>query len=284
MSADPAPVDDFPPARHISRDLRIACSFSARETAQAKVPVTTHLIGPDGAVRSEVLLSLFDEVSGFLAVFSVLPDWVATADCQFGVDPVPAGDEIELRARIVKAGKRLVVVESEASTGGRRTAWAAAGFSRVPRSGANADLEMPDADTSVVYDLALEDSGFDSPFPEALGIETLDAASGSVQLAFSSYVRNTAGLLHGGVGGALALLAAEAASGPTGEWRAVDAHFHYLSPGRVGPFRTSATPLAEHSGRRVWRAEVADVGDDDRVMTVVSVTTVPATSREDDRD
>jgi acyl-coenzyme A thioesterase PaaI-like protein len=282
MSADPDFADDYPPARHVSRDLGIACRFTSAQTAEARVPVTPAVVGADGAVRSEVLLSVFDEVAGFLAVFSVLPDWIATADFQFGVAPVPAGDEVELKAEIIKAGKRLVVVECEAWTDGRRTAWAAAGFSRVPRSGANAQIDMPESDPSVVYDLALADSGFDRPFPEALGIATLDAEAGSLEVTFGPYLRNTAGLLHGGVGGGLGLLAAEAASGGSTRWRAIDAHFHYLSPGRVGPFRTSAGRLGGHATRQVWLVEVVDGVDDDRPLTAATVSTAPAVPEEDE--
>jgi acyl-coenzyme A thioesterase PaaI-like protein len=275
MSADPSVGEEFPPLHYVSRDMGIAYRFTSPESAEVHVPVTPFLVGADGAVRSEVLLNVFDEVSGFLAVMPVLPDWVATADFQFGVDPVPAGDTVEFRARILKTGKRLVIVESEAWTGGARAGWAAAGFSRVPRSGSNASFEMPELDTSVVYDLAVEGSGFKADYPEALGIETIDGPAGVLQLAFSDYISNSAHIAHGGVAGGVALLAAETASGGSATWRATDAHFHYLAPGRVGPFRTTAEPLVAHAERQVWRVQLTDTGDDDRLMTVVSVTTLP---------
>ncbi|MDZ7731970.1 MAG: thioesterase family protein [Acidimicrobiia bacterium] len=101
--------------------------------------------------------------------------------------------------------------------------------------------------------MALEDSGFDAPYPDAVGLRTLDPADGVVELTFGDYTRNSAGILHGGVVGALSLRAAEEASGGSAGWRAVEAHFHYLAPGRVGPFRTHAEPLADHPGRRVAR-------------------------------
>jgi acyl-coenzyme A thioesterase PaaI-like protein len=283
MSAEASYGEDFPPRRHVSRDLGIAYRFTAGDRAQVRIPVTPHVVGADGAVRSEVLLSVFDEVSGFLAVFSTLPDWVATADFQFGVDPVPATDEVELRARLLKAGKRLVVIEAEAWTSGRRTAWAAAGFSRVPRSGANAEFDMPELDTTTVHDLAVEGSGLDRAYPEAVGIRMVEGATGTLELDFSQYVRNSAGILHGGVGGGLSLLSAEAASGGSPSWRAVDAHFHYLSPGRLGPFRTTATLLAATDERQTWRVGVVDAGDADRLMTMASVTTVPINREANDR-
>jgi uncharacterized protein (TIGR00369 family) len=267
-------VEDFPPAKHVSRDLGIAYRFTGADSSEVRIPTTPHLLRPDGTVRSEVLLTVFDEAAGFLAVFSILPDWVATADFQFGVDPVDAGDDIELRAQVLKAGARLVVVDLEAWTAGRRTAWSTAAFSRVPRSGANADFEMPEPDTEAVHDLALEGSGFDAAYPDALGLRTVEASAGVVELAFSDYTRNSAGILHGGVVGTLSLRAAEVASGDADRWRAIDAHLHYLSPGRVGPFRTSAEPLVVGADRQVWRVELTDIGGG-RAMTVATVTTVP---------
>jgi acyl-coenzyme A thioesterase PaaI-like protein len=276
MSAEPTYGDDFPPAHYVSRDMGIAYRFTSETSAEVHLPVTPHLVAPDGAVRSEVLFSVFDEVSGFLAVFPVLPDWIATADFQFGVDPVPAGDTVEFRSEILKVGKRLVVLESEAWTGGARTAWAAAGFSRVPRSGSNADFEMPPVDTSAVYDLALDGSGFTTAYPEAVGMQIVDGPAGVLELALDDYIRNSAQIVHGGVAGGLALLAAETASGGAAAWRAVDAHFHYLAPGRVGPFRTATEPLVVADDRQVWRVRLTDTGDGDRLMTAVSVTTVRA--------
>lgn len=281
MSAEPTYGEAFPPVHYVSRDLGIAYRFTSETSAEVRLPVQEHLVGPDGALRSEVLLAVFDEVSGFLAVMPLLPDWVATADFQFGTDPVPVGDVVEFRSEILKVGKRLVVVESEAWTAGRRTAWASAGFSRVPRSGTNATFEMPPIDTTVVYDMALEGSGFREPYPDALGITTLDAAAGVLELPLTDYIRNSAHIVHGGVAGGLAMLAAEtasqAAAGGATAWRAVDAHFHYLAPGRVGPFRTTTERLVDGTGRQVRRVRLTDRGAGDQLMTIVSVTTLPTT-------
>lgn len=282
MSAEPTYGEEvFPPPHYVSRDLGIAYRFTSETSAQIRLPVSPHVVAPDGALRSEVLLAVFDEVSGFLAVMPVLPDWVATADFQFGALPVPAGDEVEFRAQILKVGKRLVIVESEAWTGGARAAWASAGFSRVPRSGTNATFEMPPVDTSAVYDLAIKGSGFTEPYPDALAISTIDHRGGVLELPFTDYISNSAHIVHGGVAGGLAMLAAETASAAAADdgahWRAVDAHFHYLAAGRVGPFRTAVEPLVEGDDRRVWRVRLTDAGADGQLMTVVTVTTMPTT-------
>lgn len=280
MSAEVSYGEEFPPVDYVSRDLGIAYRFTSETSAEVRLPVQPHLVGPDGGLRSEVLYSVFDEVSGFLAVMPVLPDWIATADFQFGTTPVPVGETVDFRSQILKVGKRLVILESEAWTNGARTAWASAGFSRVPRSGTNATFEMPPIDTSVVYDMALEGSGFTEPYPDALGITTVDAAGGVLELPLTGYIRNSAQIVHGGVAGGLAMLAAEAASqGSTDSsapWRAVDAHFHYLAPGRVGPFRTTTERLVAGDDRQVWRVRLTDRGADDQLMTIVSVTTLPA--------
>lgn len=275
MSASPY-AEDFPPDRHVSRDLGVNYRLTSRTSSEVRLPVTEHLLHDDRSVRSDVLLTVFDEAAGFLAIFSVLPDWLATADMTIGVDPRPVGDEVVFETRILKAGKRLVVVEAEASISGERTAWAATAFSRVPRSARNADFEIPEPDPDTVHHMAVAGSGLDRSYPDALGIRTLDATHGVVELEGDDYTRNSAGLLHGGVGGTICLAAVEAlASSAGGRWRTIDAHFHYLSPGRVGPFRTSAHTLARHAERSVSRVELVDAGDDDRVMTVATITTTP---------
>jgi acyl-coenzyme A thioesterase PaaI-like protein len=75
------------------------------------------------------------------------------------------------------------------------------------------------------------------------------------------YVNQPAGTLQGGVVALLAELAAESLT----RSRVLDLEVRYLSAVRVGPARTSAVALDDHT----VRVEIRDPGNDDRLTTVV---------------
>jgi acyl-coenzyme A thioesterase PaaI-like protein len=172
---------------------------------------------------------------------------------------------------------RLHIPAASHTSAGRRIAWATAEFARVPRADRNVDLDFERPDTSAVHSLALEDSGLTRPYPESVGMQVLDAEKGVIELAFVPYIRNSAGILHGGVMGTLAVEAAEVAARaehPTA--RASGADIQFLSPGRVGPFRTSTESMSVRPIDHVWRVETRDLGDAERAMTRALVTTTSA--------
>jgi acyl-coenzyme A thioesterase PaaI-like protein len=280
-------VGEFPPVEHLGRELRIAYRVPAPNRISLTVPVVPEILRPDGAVLTEVLATILDETTGFIAVFSALPDWGSTAALALrftGASLEPCG-ELVVDGTVVKAGKRLVFVEADAGwvpgssapdrsghsegAGRVRVALASGEFAKVGRMDANVGMVMPDPDPDEVHSMALPDSRLPDPYPERLGMSVVDASAGVVELPFTSYARNSSGILHGGVVGALAVTAAEAAAGTS----ALDAQVQYLSAGRVGPFRTRAELLGDHEAGRLWRTETFDAGDDDRRMTRATVTT-----------
>jgi acyl-coenzyme A thioesterase PaaI-like protein len=265
-------LGDFPPAEHLGRDLRVAYRFPEPARIELKIPVVKEILRPDGTVMTEALTTVLDEGTGFLAVFSAMPGWSSTASMgfDFPLGPVAPDGEIVVDGRVTKAGKRLIFVEADVRWGDRLIAHAAGEFARVPRANHNRSLEIPEPDPDEISSMALPESGLDRPYPVRLGMETVDEADGVIELSLGSYTRNSGGILHGGVVGALAIAAAERAAGVP----AVGAHVQFLSPGRIGPFRTRASLAYERAdGARVWHTETFDTGDDDRVMTQARVTT-----------
>lgn len=262
---------DFPPPDHLGRDLHIAYRLPAPDRIDLRIPVVPELLRPDGTISSEVLATVLDETTGFVSVFACLPDWGSTAALAMGftLEPVEPRGELVVDGRIVKAGRRLVFVEAEARWEGRLVAHAEGQFARVGRADRNLDMAMPDPDPDQTFALGLPGSGLDRPYADRLGLRVVDGPAGAVELAFDGYTRNSSGILHGGVVGALALAGAEAAAGAP----ASAAQVQYLSPGRVGPFRTRAELRYEQATGRVWRVDTIDGGDDDRAMTRAVVTT-----------
>ena len=98
------------------------------------------------------------------------------------------------------------------------------------------------------------------------------------RLRLEDQLRNPWGILHGG---AVAMLADEAAcraaasvpgtSGPDGV-AAADAALHYLRPVRVGPVEARCSVLGTAAGRTVVRVAIHDVGNDDRMTNLGTMT------------
>lgn len=264
-------LDDFPPEQHLGRDLRIAYRMPGPGRIELTIPVVKELLRVDGTVKSEVLTTIIDETVGFAAVFEALPDWGSTAALSFGftLEPVEPDGLLVVAGQVVKSGKRLIFVEGDVCWQGRLVAHGEGEFARVGRADRNADMDLPAADPDEVWEMGTPDSGLDRPYPERLGFEVVDGPGGVVEMPFDEYTRNSSGILHGGVVGALAIAAAEAAA----EAPAVHAHVQYLSPGRTGPFRTGAAPRYQGAAGNVWRTETADVADA-RTMTRAIVTTL----------
>ena len=65
-----------------------------------------------GGVRAGVLATLVDVVGGAVAIRSVLPDWMATADLTLQMAGPADGPWVEARATILRRGRTTLVVEA----------------------------------------------------------------------------------------------------------------------------------------------------------------------------
>jgi acyl-coenzyme A thioesterase PaaI-like protein len=260
----------FPPAHHVSRDLGLVFRFLSLTEAETTLPVTEHLVDQLGVLLPEVLITVFDEATASAAVFAALPDWMTTLDLSVVLLPLPSSDHLTIRTRLVRSGRRVIVLSSEARSGGRLVGWASIGLARVAQSGAatGAAIDPPDPDER--YDLALPGSGFGRRFGDAVGFRPAEDGTAALELAFSPYVANTADTLHGGIGAALAAQSVELRA--PGQ-RVRDAHFRYLSPGTTGPFRTEVQRIGGDANAASWRVDLVDGGDRNRLLLSSSITT-----------
>lgn len=278
-------LGEFPPAEHLGRELRIAYRLPAPDRIELTIPVVAEVLDADGTVAREALATVLDEATGFVAVYASLPDWGSTASLAMRFPPVPieARGQVVVDGRVVKAGTRLVFVEAVARWDGHPdrpiVALASGEFARVGRRGDNLSMDMPTPDPDEVFSMGLAESRLPVPYRERLGLRVVDGPAGVVEMPFTDYVRNSSGILHGGVVGALAVAAAEAAAGE----RVTDAHLQYLRAGRHGPFRTGAERLDAVGTGRLWRTETFDVGGGaggdapGHLMTRATVTTAAVT-------
>jgi acyl-coenzyme A thioesterase PaaI-like protein len=97
------------------------------------------------------------------------------------------------------------------------------------------------------------------PIFDQVGIRSLGA--GAAELDLATYVMQPSGTIQGGAIAMVAELAAETAA----EAPITDLEIRYVSAVRVGPARAVATVI----GTRLVRVEVRDVGNADRLATLV---------------
>jgi uncharacterized protein (TIGR00369 family) len=251
--------------RDVSRYVRIAMREDAPNHITAHAPAASHLLRPDGTMRTGALLTMLDNVGGICSGLAALPDgWVVSTNLAARVlRPISAGP-LRIEARVLRRGRNNVVTAVEIHDEGGDDARVADGVLTsailVPENG------PPQWSRPVVID---PDDGDRMPpavpMREWLGLREHDA--GTVEIELAEELRNPWGILHGGVVASLVDFATEHATArATG-----DVVLHFLAPNRVGPVRASARVLGERSDGTVCRVEVRDAGADR--LTAVAIAT-----------
>jgi uncharacterized protein (TIGR00369 family) len=276
----------YPPAKHILGDLGIETEVSTVSTARARLRANPYLAGPDGGVRAGVLATLVDVVGGAVAVRSVLPDWMATADLTLQLVGPAVGPWVEARATIVRRGRTTLVIEAvvsnvddDGSEAAGPVGWASMTFTILPGRSATTTIPSP-APPPVRW--AFSGEGLVSPIADALSIDLIDPAVGELSMPALEYAANSFGAVQGGVMALLAEVAGAEAlgahQGPGGGAVVVtELLVTYLALGRVGPIESRCVVLDPGGGNRPHHAvvELADAGADGRVTTVVTVRGAP---------
>jgi len=293
----PAP---YPPDDHVLRDLQIV--FGREDGVPfAEMPVFPEICDDRGAVRAGVLAIFVDVFAGSAAVRAVQPDWIATGDLALCRLRPSHKDRLRATARVLRAGRRTVVLEVElrarrdltsgsglASAGPRLApldspcALATMTFSRLPRRDTQAFAPLDD-DLEGEMKMPLLGPGLQLPLLERIGLVTVDAAAGIVEVPKSEYIANSLRAIQGGVMALIAEAAGEsAACRAIGSAAAtVDLSIHYLELCRAGPVRTSARVLRSAASSCLVRVELRDAGDDDRLLAVATATALGAAALED---
>lgn len=272
---------EYPPQRHVHRDLRLALEHAADGSGRAWLPVTPEILTDGGAVRAGVLAVLVDVLAAGLALRAVSPDWVATADLTLHLAGAPlCGDsgEVEAGARVLRRGRTTVVCEVEVLDGlGAPAGIGTMTFAVLARRDGNPEAGTP-AGGFPRTSLAVDGSGLRGPVLDELGITVADGASGDVRVPLADFVRNSLGSLQGGVLATLACVSAEEAISAARGARvdAVDLQVTYLAAAREGPAHATAEVLASGPGWGSARVEVLD-GPCGRLAAIARVTAAAAT-------
>ncbi len=255
----------YPPERHLLRDLHLEVEHRPDHTSTAWIPMTPEVQTPSGAPAVGAVTVLVDALGGGIAIPTVVPNWIATADLTLHLVPGPAGAALEAHGRVARSGRTTVVLEVDLFDvpGGEPRGLATMTFSVIERR-VEAPVWHRDPDELTRMSMALPESGFDVHLHDTLGLVVLDAAAGIVELPIDEYARNSFGAVQGGAFGVLAAAAGEAAlreaCGTPVE--TVDLHLTYLELGRIGPLRTATTVLRASHREGAARVEVLDAGAD----------------------
>jgi uncharacterized protein (TIGR00369 family) len=270
-----APPEDYPPAQHLLRDLRLTVEHHPNGTVIAWIPAPPEVRNPSGSVRAGALAVLVDVVGGGLAAVSARPDWIATADLTLHLTPRPVEGQVEARGRVLRTGRTTVVLEVDlADTAGGPLGLATMTFAVLPRRDSNLMVDQADLVSRVSF--GVEESRFATGFHEQVQLTVVDAGGGVTELPLRDYVRNSMGAVQGGIVAAGADAAAEhaiaeACGGPV---EVVDLQISYLALVKTGPMRTTATVLEAQPRFGSARVDIVDTGAEGRLTTVARAVAV----------
>ena len=239
-----------------------------------RAPVDDHQRGPGGGLRTGGLLTSLDSLGGFTSGLAVLPQWIVTTSLMATVSELAHVGPLRLSAAVLRRGRTSVVTALDVVDEGahdRHVAAATMTCAVLDPDAMTLEFERP-------FALAMPGPQVDPVGPEEFFC--IEPGEGPVtRLRLDDRLRNPWGILHGG---AVAMLADEAAcraatatlpgAGGRKGVAATDVVLHYLRPVRVGPVEARCDVLGTRAGRLSVRVAIHDVGADDRLVTVGSVT------------
>lgn len=223
----------YPPEQHLLRDLAFRGERTDRRAAN-RIDVTPGLLGARG-VRLGVLATMVDVTGAGIALASIRPDWIATADLGVHlIKPIEHG-EVEVSCSPLRIGAGSVVVDARiVDADASLCAVGRMAFARIPGSATAASIEEAVGTETVRH--AIEGGRpIDEPIDERCGFTPV--GPGQLRFDKAAYVRNSFGTVNGGV---LALAAEAAAVSACGGGAAVDLQIHYLEQIGDGPVGVTA--------------------------------------------
>ncbi len=265
---------DYPPLRHMLRDLLISVEFQEKTRCVVRAPVVPEICTDRGGVHVGVVGTLVDVLGASLAIRALYPDWIATAGLSIYLTRPAISGTVVASGRVIRAGRSINIIDvdiSEESSGATHPSTsigcAIMTFSRLPRRKDTIEVE---ADSVSGVTFAVEGSGLSMRYLDEVGLQILDDTAGIVEIKMTDYVRNSFGAIQGGIVALLADIAGQcAARAATGQPLITkDMTIHYLSQGKVGPFLTRARMLRKTNDTALTRVEVVDRGANDRLLMV----------------
>jgi acyl-coenzyme A thioesterase PaaI-like protein len=268
--------DHESPEVHPSHPLFTRYGFA--RTGDTAAPLTIEpypAICTNGALRATVVASAVDLVGGLHTRAIAGTDATFTSDLSIRIPRPDTPEALVARGETLRVGRRLIttrVVLSPRGPGeeaGTDACYALGEttFTRISRP----PEEAPD-----IRRLSLPESiprhPLDRPLDEAVGVHTVDATRGRVELPLRSGLLNPEGVMQGALVALVVECAAlSIAAEHAGEQAALtELDLRYLASASVGPVYSQASwigPAAE----RMLRVELRDAGREDRLTATALV-------------
>lgn len=274
-------ADGYPPPRHMLRDLTVSLELDDTGPSSLMTPVVPEICTDRGGVQVGILATLVDILGGAISIGAVHPDWAATADLMVHTTGRATSGRVSVSGSLIRAGNSMLFVELNIrgdtdSAFGKETfiGGGLISFARLPHREDTIQIDFADAANR--YQFVSEGSGLKKPYLEEIGAHILDEARGVVELRMSDYLRNSIGVLQGGVAAVLADVSGQcAARAATGlPMITTDLMIHYLSQGKIGPFKTEAGVVRVNRETVLTRIEIIDTGAANRVVGLAMNTAV----------
>jgi uncharacterized protein (TIGR00369 family) len=223
-----------------------------------------------------VIATLVDLLAGSLTIRAVYPDWAATANLSLYTTGRANTGRVSVVGSLVRAGNTMTVVDSnileesgDSLERSRSIGCALVAFSKLTRRKSPFKGEFAES-LAHKHQFAFEGSGLIQPYLQEVGARVLDELEGVVEVRMSDYIRNRFGAVQGGIVATMADVAGQhAARAATGRLMLTsDLEIHYLSQGKVGPFRTKTTVIRVTDETVLTRVEVFDTGAHDSLIGV----------------
>jgi len=272
----------YPPPDHILSDLRFSIELLDKNTAVAKAPILPEFLSDQGSMHVGIIATLVDVLGGALSFRAVYPDWAATSNLLVYTRAPASSGTLSAQAAVIRAGSTTIVIQVNiyieipgSDQPGKFIGSATLTFSRLPRKEYNLDSDL-NKRSITQFGYNAESTGLSQPYLDKVGIKVVDDSAGIVELEMSNYIRNSFNALQGGAFALLADVAGQlTARRATGKaFITSDLSIHYLSQGKVGPFRTKSKVLRITEDTALSRIEVVDSGAENRLISVAMNTCV----------
>ena len=250
-------VVSYPPEHHVLRDLAFDVQFG-RSVNRGWMPVNEFVCNARGRVQSGLVATLVDAICGGLAAVTAAPGWIATADLSMHISRPIEGDVVEAVARVRRAGRTTVVLESEIFVDDREepTGIATATFSVLQRRDTNPLMNLDLDDEQPRRSFVETTSAFQRPAYEACGFVRCTATT--VEVPVHPYILNTLGGVQGGILASLIDAATVNALGD--DFETADLHLTYLALAKQGPITAKAEIREVRDAAGTVAVEVSDRG------------------------
>jgi uncharacterized protein (TIGR00369 family) len=267
-------TSDYPPLHHMLRDLLISVEFPDSARCVVRAPVVPEICTDQGGAHVGVVATLMDILGASLAIRAVYPDWIATSGLSIYTTRPAMSGTIVASGTAIRAGQSVNVIDvdiCEESIGATHPSTsvgcAIITFSRLPRKKDTLEVKVDSVNSTT---FAIEGAGLHRRYLDEVGLQILDERAGIIEIKMTDYVRNSFQAIQGGIIALLADIAGQcAARAATGQPLITrDISIHYLSQGRIGPFRTKAKVIRKTGDTALTRVEVIDTGANDRLLMV----------------